>query len=256
MYTMVYGRKAKDPTRGYTMVYSGSFDEIAKIMRPYDNRENVDSSEPTWCGYIRGVLALYPHSQDVDIVIESTIPLGGGLSSSAALELAVLFFLRQLIEFIDDDEMRREDCAVMCRRAENIFAHVPCGIMDQMVVCLAEKGHALKIDCWNLTAESVPICAGDDTTFLVTDCGVRHKLANSEYSNRKESVENALKKLDCKSWRHIREDALIENSTVLDEIQMKHALHVDNYSGKPTFFECRPVAGVEVFPVDGIYNLL
>uniref|UniRef100_A0A915AWH6 Galactokinase n=1 Tax=Parascaris univalens TaxID=6257 RepID=A0A915AWH6_PARUN len=345
LYTMTYGRKAKDPTRGYTIVYSGSTDEIAKISRPYDNRESTDaSSEPSWASYIRGVLALYPHSVDSDMVIESTIPIGGGLSSSAAVELATLFLLRQLTDLIDDDGMRREDCAVLCRRAENLFAHVPCGIMDQMVVCLADKDHALKIDCWNLTTESIPLRASEDTAFLVTDCGVRHKLACSEYSSRRKSVEDALKKLDKKSWRNIQEEAIIANSCILEKAQVEHALHVvsetrraeeaanalldnnllkfgqlmneshislrdryrvscaeldelvklalsvdgvfgsrmtgggfggctitmlrkekletlkkhisDNYSGKPIFYECRPVAGVEEFPVDGVYNLV
>ncbi|KHN84637.1 Galactokinase [Toxocara canis] len=346
LYTMTYGRKAKDPTRGYTMVYSAALDEVSKISRPYDNRDCVASSEaePSWSRYIRGVLALYPHSVDADFVIESTIPAGSGLSSSASLELATLFLLRQLTDLIDDDGMRREDCAVMCRRAENIFAHVPCGIMDQMAVCLAEKDHALKIDCWNLATESVPVSVNGDIAFLLTDCGVRHKLAGSEYSNRKQSVDDALKKLDKKSWRNIHEEALRANSDILEEAQMEHALHVvsetrrtdeaanalldndllkfghlmneshislrdryrvscaeldelvklalsidgvfgsrmtgggfggctitmlrkdkletlkkhikENYSGKPTFYECRPVAGVEEFPVDGVYNVI
>uniref|UniRef100_A0A0M3HT45 Galactokinase n=1 Tax=Ascaris lumbricoides TaxID=6252 RepID=A0A0M3HT45_ASCLU len=363
LYTMAYGRKAKDPTRGYTVVYSANMNELAKISRPYDNRESTvstvpyfevtcrklenskdASSEPSWASYIRGVLALYPHSVDSDMVIESTIPIGGGLSSSAAVELATLFLLRQLTDLIDDDGMRREDCAVLCRRAENIFAHVPCGIMDQMVVCLADKDHALKIDCWNLITESIPLRASEDTAFLVIDCGVRHKLACSEYSNRRKSVEDALKKLDKKSWRNIQEEAIIANSCILEEAQVEHALHVvsetrraeeaanalldnnllkfgqlmneshislrdryrvscaeldelvklalsvdgvfgsrmtgggfggctitmlrkekletlkkhisENYSGKPIFYECRPVAGVEEFPVDGVYNLV
>lgn len=95
--------------------------------------------------YVQGVLALWDEDVNVDMVVHSHVPVGAGLSSSAALEVASLLLFVQLGS--KPAPSKRETLALIAQRAEHNFAGMPCGIMDQFVVSLATPGHALKIDC-------------------------------------------------------------------------------------------------------------
>jgi galactokinase len=145
-------------------------------------------AEQTWSNYPRGVAwALEERGlrlAGLDAVIESTVPLGGGLSSSAALEVATAIAFQSLAGF----EMAPEEMARVCQKAENDFVGMPCGIMDQFIACLGRRDHALLIDCRSLAYEHVPLGLTDHA-LVVVDTGVRRELAASEYRVRRRECE-------------------------------------------------------------------
>lgn len=109
-------------------------------------------------------------------MVVSSVPLGGGLSSSASLEVATYTFLQQLCPDSGTIAAR----AQVCQRAEHSFAGVPCGIMDQLIALLGQKGHALLIDCRSLETSLVPL-SDPKLAVLITNSNVRHSLGSSEY---------------------------------------------------------------------------
>jgi galactokinase len=146
-----------------------------------------------WIDYVRGVAAELEAAGvmlgGADLVIESDIPAGAGLSSSAALELAAARAFLALA----GEAMRPERLAVICQRAEHRFAGVRCGIMDQYTVACAKRRHALLLDCRSLAVTQVAIPR--DIGFVLTDSGVRHRLPDGDYNNRADECAAALELL-------------------------------------------------------------
>ncbi len=108
----------------------------------------VTEGEPHWISYFKGVVAFMNSDGDIpsfEAAIATSIPLGGGLSSSAALEVATSLFIQELWPALP--ELSGKDRALLCQRAEHVYAGMPCGIMDQFVSVMAVEGHALFIDC-------------------------------------------------------------------------------------------------------------
>uniref|UniRef100_A0A914WKM6 Galactokinase n=1 Tax=Plectus sambesii TaxID=2011161 RepID=A0A914WKM6_9BILA len=219
LYTVVVARKV--PKRGYSRVISLVFEEETTISAPYDRNSD---DYPSWSTYIRGVAALYPKTEDFDIVIDSTVPVGGGLSSSAALEVAILAVLRAMAGK-DADNLSQEDCARLCQKAEHDYANMPCGIMDQFIVTLAQNEHALKIDCRSLTYQSVPL-RDPRAVVLVINSNVKHNLTGSEYPERRRMVEEAAKTLGQASLRDVSLQDLNDQKSRLDEVAYQRARHV------------------------------
>ena len=139
-----------------------------------------------WANYFRGVVANF-HGKipSFEAVIVTSVPLGGGVSSSASLEVATYTFLEALT---GSDSISKVSKALACQKAEHDFAGMPCGIMDQFVSTMATEGCALKIDCRSSEAENVPIdtTAGNDdgVAFFITNSNVKHELTGSEYPTR------------------------------------------------------------------------
>ncbi|KFR17454.1 Galactokinase, partial [Opisthocomus hoazin] len=113
-------------------------------------------------------------------VIASDIPLGGGLSSSAALEVAAYTFLQQLCP--DNGDVVAK--ALVCQKAEHTFAGMPCGIMDQFISVMGKEGHALLIDCRSLETVLVPLTDAS-LAVLITNSKMLHTLTGSEYPTRR-----------------------------------------------------------------------
>src|SRR3954447_2092943 len=115
-------------------------------------RAAVEKGKPAWSNYVRGVVAgfqqRHPNLPGFDAVIASSVPFGGGLSSSAALEVAAA----TLLESMGRKKLESIDKALLCQQAEHDFAGVPCGIMDQFTSVLARKDEALLLDCRTRTA--------------------------------------------------------------------------------------------------------
>ncbi len=147
-----------------------------------------------WSAYVRGVAwALREAGQPIcgaDLLISSDVPLGAGLSSSAALEIAVAFALLGA----NNLSMERKQVALACQRAENEYVGMRCGIMDQFVACFGRAGHATLIDSRTLEVEHAPL---DESRvrIVVANTMVKHALASSEYNRRRGECEDAVRRI-------------------------------------------------------------
>ncbi|TNM39677.1 galactokinase [Nocardioides albidus] len=186
----------------------------AKVTPRNDGRlvaisDQADPADTGWLAYVAGVVAeLRRIGWDVpglDVEVVSTVPLGGGLSSSAALECAVATAVAGLLGIPLDDSIRRR-LAEACRRAETDHVGAPTGGMDQLAVMLGSEGHALLIDFADpvrpaTTPVPLPV-AEDGLALLVTDTRVRHALADGDggYAQRRRECEAG----DPRRLRHVR----------------------------------------------------
>jgi galactokinase len=173
-----------------------------------------------WVVYPAGVAwALCEAGYDVPgatIAIDSDVPAGAGLSSSAALECAVALALTGLAGL----EVPRPELAGIARRAENEFAGVPSGIMDQSASLLCEAGHALLLDCRSLETTQVPF----DAQLLIINTRARHELNAGEYGARRAECEEAARLLSVPSLRFITDCGI--TSSLADPTLRKRARHV------------------------------
>ena len=176
-----------------------------------------------WADYVRGVTWVLQDAGfaigGADLRITSTVPLGSGLSSSAAIEMSVLKALREAFALdIGPLEMARAG-----RRAENEFVGVPTGVMDQMASLLARDGTALFIDTRTLDYRTVPLPPGLE--LLVVNSGVRHNLAKGDYRTRRRECEEAARMLGVPELRDVTADEL-ERVNALGEPHRRRARHV------------------------------
>ncbi|XP_034563029.1 galactokinase [Notolabrus celidotus] len=178
---------------------------------------------PSWANYVKGVIQHYRASPlpGFKAVIVSSVPLGGGLSSSASLEVAFYTFLQQL----KPDDGEKVAKALACQQAEHTHAGVPCGIMDQFVSVLGREGHALLIDCRSLEATPVPL-ADPGLVILITNSNVKHSLASSEYPVRRQQCEKAASILGKDSLRDATMKNLEDAKDRLDDVTYRRARHV------------------------------
>jgi galactokinase len=172
--------------------------------------------------YVYGCLALARTQRadvpGLDIEVRSEVPMGVGLSSSAALEVATLRCLRQLLDLPFDDVQ----IAQLAQRAEIEYAGVRCGIMDQMASSLASTDRAVLIDTRSLERREVPLPAG--SAVLVLDSGVARTLAGSGYNQRRSECEAAARALGVKSLREV--ERLEDIEKLADDVQRRRARHV------------------------------
>jgi galactokinase len=143
-----------------------------------------------------------------ELTIDSTVPIGAGLSSSAALEVGVAKALAP--------ELEPRVLAELCRRAETAATGVPCGIMDQLASALGVAGHALLIDCRSLEVTPVPL--PDDVGVIVVDSGLPRTLAGSAYAERRAACEAIAAHLGLAALR----DATLDQ--VADEPRARHVV--------------------------------
>ena len=186
-----------------------------------------------WAAYVAGVLwALRRAGYAVgglDVAVDGRVPLGAGLSSSAALECAVgaaasdLFGLGLLV---DDD--RRARLAAACVDAENTIAQAPTGGMDQSAALLAREGSALLLDCRDGHTEHVQFdLAAHDLALLVIDTRAEHALVDGQYAERRDSCEEAARELGVASLREVPVDDLQGRLAALSsDLLRRRARHV------------------------------
>lgn len=193
----------------------------------FENKEiKADAENRTWVNYVKGVIALFPHQpvRPFNAVISSNVPLGAGLSSSAALEVAFFHFLEAL-SGNNITDLSIAEKATICQQAEHDFAGVPCGIMDQVVSFGGKEGQALLIDCRSTTIEYIPI-TNNDVVFVVTDSHVKHEHAGGEYKNRRRACEQVASLLGKTSLRDISMRELESSQSVLSEELYRIGRHV------------------------------
>ncbi|WP_020654479.1 galactokinase [Massilia niastensis] len=169
-----------------------------------------DGSPPQGFGsYIEGCIRLV-QAEGVDVpplrlYVETNLPVGSGLSSSAALEVATLRAMRSLLGFeLDDVKLAR-----IAQRAEIEYAHVNVGIMDQMASSLADESNMLFIDARTLEHRLVALPAG--TELIVVDSGVARRLAASKYNERRAECEEASRKLGVQALRDVTDPDSVES---------------------------------------------
>lgn len=156
--------------------------------------------EHPWARYIVGVAALLTEvrpsqARNVDAVLETSVPLGGGLSSSASVEVAAAMLLSELWGV----HLEPMELARLCQAAEHRYAGVPCGLMDQLTSVMGRDGHALLIDCADGTV--TPIALPPEMAIVIANSNVRHELAGGEYAKRRATCEAALRTLGLASFR-------------------------------------------------------
>jgi galactokinase len=161
----------------------------------------------------------------MDAVIESNVPVGAGLSSSAALEMATARAMSEASGIAWDPFVM----ARLGQKAENDFVGVGCGIMDQFASAASHEGCALLLDCRSLETEAVPIPA--DAVVVVMDTGARRSLAGSAYNARRASCEAAVRALlplapGIKALRDVDGELLARGKTTMDAIEFRRASHV------------------------------
>lgn len=141
-----------------------------------------------WGNYVRGVASVLQREgfplTGLEGIIDTTVPLGSGLSSSAALECAAA----ELFQSIAGWPLDPVHMAQLCQRAENEFAGVSCGILDQYTSCAGQAGCALLLDCRDLSSRPVPL--PDDISPVICDTRARRELAGSEYGKRRADCEH------------------------------------------------------------------
>ena len=183
-----------------------------------------------WSAYPLGVVwalrqaAAHPESlRGVDLVIDSDVPVGAGLSSSAALECAVAVALNDLWQM----GLSTMELARIGQKAENDIVGAPTGLMDQIASMHGRADHAVLIDCQALTATPVALgFAASDLVLLVIDTTVRHSHATGGYKDRRASCERACEALGVPSLRSVTESDLPRAQSILDAETYRRVRHV------------------------------
>ncbi|XP_053425533.1 galactokinase isoform X1 [Nycticebus coucang] len=211
-------------------------DEPQRLQFPLPTAQrSLEPGTPRWANYVKGVIQHYPgsrltmtHSSSAaaplpgfSAVVVSSVPLGGGLSSSASLEVAMYTFLQQLCP--DSGVIAAR--AQVCQLAEHSFAGVPCGIMDQLIALLGQKGHALLIDCRSLETNLVPL-SEPRVAVLITNSNVRHSLGSSEYPLRRRQCEEVAQALGKESLRDVQMEELEAGKELVSKEGFRRARHV------------------------------
>lgn len=194
---------------------------------------NLDEPEPRtsrhWSDYVRGAAIVLEQAgyrlRGADLAIQSNIPIGAGLSSSAAIEVATALAL------IDNSDLDvdRVQVAKLCQRAENEFVGMRCGIMDQFVSCLAREGTALVLDCRSLEYRLLPL--PENVRLVICNTMVKHELGASEYNTRRAECEAGVRHFaralpSVRALRDVSIRDLQEHRRELPELIYKRCRHV------------------------------
>jgi galactokinase len=172
-------------------------------------------------GVIAGFLARGAKPGGADALIHSTVPLGGGLSSSAALEVATA----TLLEVMTGLKLDPVDKALLCQKAEHEYAGMPCGIMDQFISVMGRQDHLLLLDCRSRKPELVPM-RDPAVALLITNTNVKHELTGGQYAQRRAQCEQAARLLGVTSLRDATADLLARARGKLDPVVYRRARHV------------------------------
>jgi len=222
------GRRDDDGLRCWsTRERPGAEPPEAPVRRPGDIGPGRSTG---WTAYVEGVAwALRERGTVVpglDVVVHGDLPVGAGLSSSAALEAAAAL---AFVELGGSNGIDRTTLAGVGQEAENEVVGMPCGIMDQTAVLLGRAGHALFLDTRTLASELVPFDpAALGLTLLVIDTRVKHALVGSPYAERRQACERAAAAL---GLRALRDATLADLEAAagdgrLDEVTFRRARHV------------------------------
>ena len=214
--TMVAARKRDDST-----VRVASAQRRNKIVT-VDIKDVKPGLKGEWERYALGVLWSMGVKSGVDLLIDGHVPLGAGLSSSAALECSVATAMNHLFDL----GFNLEELARLTQKAENQYVGVPCGIMDQSVSLMATNGFALLLDCRDLSTRNIPFdVASHGLELLIIDTQAHHALTDGGYAERRKSCESVAAKLHVKSMRELTIAQLDSSRDQLSETEYIRARH-------------------------------
>jgi galactokinase len=209
---------------------------LAAFRRRAQTRPQQIGRRAGWFSYVAGVVwemirAGWPVA-GIDLAIASDLPIGAGLSSSAALEMAVARALTAAAGV----EWDPRTVARLAQRAEHAFAGVACGIMDQLSVGAAREGCALLVDCRSLEVHDVPF--PPEARIVVFDSGVKRELASSAYNDRRGACQRAVTVLQAvdpaiRALRDVDETLLARAAPMLDPVVLRRAMHVVAENQRP-----------------------
>lgn len=201
---------------GHFNLYSATLDASARFGRDAP-------APPGFASYVEGCIRMVEAEgitvPPLRIYVSTGLPVGAGLSSSAALEVATLRALRSLLGLPFDDVA----LARMAQRAEITYAKVNCGIMDQMAASLADAGHMLFIDARTLShrLQHMP----PDSELIVIDSGVPRTLAGSKYNERRAECDEAARQLGVPALRDVADPASVERLAAPLRQRARHVVH-------------------------------
>jgi galactokinase len=206
-------------------IYSEEFSAAADV----DLSSATRQPSKTWSDYPIGVALQLEQAgfrlRGANLLIESEVPIGAGLSSSAAIEVATALAL------VDQSgwSPERLQLALLCQRAENEFVGARVGIMDQFVSLYGQKDRALMLDCRALSFESLLI--PDSVKLVISNTMVKHELASGEYNRRRADCEEAVRRLSeflpgIRALRDVSAEQLEQYRGMISEVTYKRALHV------------------------------
>lgn len=229
-----------DYSEGFVLPFAIDSVTTAAISKRSDNQVRVTSAQQSgnvvttdlsriaeksgegWVRYVLGVIWALDIDHGVDIYIDGKVPLGAGLSSSAALECSVAIALNHLFQLRKDSK----DLALITQRAENVYVGIPCGIMDQSVSLMAKEGFALLLDCRDLSTRHIPVdFAGAGLRLLIVDTRAHHALIDGGYAERRASCETVAQKLGLRSMRELDFKVLEEAKSSLTSVEFQRARH-------------------------------
>jgi galactokinase len=205
-------------------------DEKIRIISAQKKNEVIESNleaiaakeGSAWSRYIYGVIWAMEIDSGLDIYIDGKVPLGAGLSSSAALECSLATALNHLFHL----EKTLPELARLTQRAENDYVGVPCGIMDQSISLMARAGYGLLLDCQDLSTRHIKIdFASSSLRLLIIDTQAHHALTDGGYAKRRESCEEVVKIFSIPSLRQLSMESILAHKTKLSDIQFKRARH-------------------------------
>jgi galactokinase len=200
---------------------------VASVNFPGEFEFDLDNPtakiEESWARYVQGVALILERKgkrlKGADILIESNVPIGAGLSSSAALEVSTGFSLSS----ISGTEVEKWELAKIGQSAEHEYAGVRSGIMDQFASAFGLENHALFLDCRSLEWSPIPLSTAK---FIICNTKTKHELADGEYNKRRADCEEAARLLGHESLRDVTLEEFDEKSKDLPERLQKRARHV------------------------------
>jgi galactokinase len=207
-------------------LFSESFEDaiVETSLSDFSRQEGKKS----WANYCLGVLKVMQDAEmapdtGFSLILTTDLPVSAGLSSSAALELATALVFSQLA----GQELNRKNLAGICRKAENEFVGLPCGILDQATSAFGKKDQLVLIDCETESVSSLPMPA--ESRLWIFDSGIKHDLVDSHYATRNQECKEALRlirqmepRLTCLAKA---DEKLVEKANLPTRIR-KRALHV------------------------------
>jgi galactokinase len=209
-----------------------------KQISEFSLEKSITRGEPTWANYSKGVAAGLKATgiplKGVDALIDNTLPVGGGLSSSAAIEVGTA---RTLLTHASA-EMDAQTIALLAQEAEHKYALVPCGIMDQTIVAAGKAAHAMLLDCRDLSKKFIPIDPAKLRVVIVNSM-VKHELTGGEYAQRRKQCEQAVEFFQksnpkIKALRDVTIDQVTAAKDKLEDVIFRRARHVVTENSRTT----------------------